>query len=93
MYNEDHMHNGLNLLTPSMIHSGRVQEIVNARQQVMEQAFVHHPERFSRGGQWSAILIDPAAYFCDVLMRVRMWPKNADCDDLIPDKWMDARAV
>ena len=36
--------------------------------------------------------IDPAAYFRDVLMRVRMRPKNADCADLTPDKWMDARA-
>jgi len=36
--------------------------------------------------------IDPAAYFCDVLLRVRMRPKNADCDDLTPDKWMAASA-
>ncbi|MEN9306075.1 MAG: hypothetical protein RL173_7 [Fibrobacterota bacterium] len=36
--------------------------------------------------------IDPTAYFCDVLLRVRMRPKNADCADLTPDKWMTARA-
>lgn len=37
--------------------------------------------------------IDPATYFCDVLMRVRMRPRNAECADLTPDKWVAARAV
>jgi len=36
--------------------------------------------------------IDPAAYFCDVLLRVRMRPKAADCNDLTPAKWKAASA-
>ena len=48
-YNEDHMHNGLNLLTPAMVHHGRVDQVVAARQSVMEAAYQAHPERFARG--------------------------------------------
>lgn len=48
-YNEDHMHNGLNLLTPSMVHNGKAKEVVASRQLVMEHAFALHPERFSKG--------------------------------------------
>jgi len=29
-YNEDHMHNGLNLLPPAMVHHGRVDQVVTA---------------------------------------------------------------
>ena len=43
-------------------------------------------------GTCRMLSIDPTAYFCDVLLRVRMRPKNADCADLTPDKWMAARA-
>ena len=36
--------------------------------------------------------IDPAAYFCEVLLRIRMRPKGADCADLTPARWKKARA-
>jgi putative transposase len=48
-YNEDHMHSGLNLLTPAMVHHGRVDEVVSARQSVMSAAYLAHPERFAKG--------------------------------------------
>jgi len=48
-YNEDHMHTGLNLLTPAMVHHGRVDQVVAARQDVMDAAYLAHPERFARG--------------------------------------------
>lgn len=48
-YNEDHMHSGLNLLTPSTVHYGRVDQVVAARQTVMSAAYQAHPERFARG--------------------------------------------
>lgn len=48
-YNEDHMHNGLNLLTPSMVHHGRAEQVVAARQTVMSAAYLAHPERFAKG--------------------------------------------
>lgn len=48
-YNEDHMHSGLNLLTPSTVHHGRVDRVVAARQKVMNAAYQAHPERFARG--------------------------------------------
>lgn len=37
--------------------------------------------------------IDPTAYFCDVLLRVRLRPKTAEaCADLTPMQWKRARA-
>lgn len=48
-YNEDHMHNGLNLLSPAMVHTGRAVDVVTARQKVMEEAYSLHPERFAKG--------------------------------------------
>ena len=48
-YNYEHMHSGLNLLTPSMVHNGLVDQVVEERQRIMEQAFRRNPERFSKG--------------------------------------------
>jgi putative transposase len=45
-YNNEHYHSGLNLLTPAMVHYGRAAEIIHCRQQVLDLAYVQHPERF-----------------------------------------------
>jgi putative transposase len=47
-YNAEHRHSGLALLTPQMVHEGRAQQILQARQQVLLDAFRAHPERFVR---------------------------------------------
>lgn len=48
-YNGEHRHWGLALLTPEMVHLGRADEILAARQRTMDAAFAAHPERFVRG--------------------------------------------
>jgi putative transposase len=48
-YNNDHYHTGLNLMTPAMIHYGLAETVRDQRNQVLQTAYVAHPERFVRG--------------------------------------------
>jgi putative transposase len=48
-YNEDHRHSGIAYLTPSDVHHGRAAEVIARRQQVLDDAYRAHPERFPRG--------------------------------------------
>lgn len=48
-YNNQHHHNGIALLTPADVHSGRAAEKLQERQAIMQQAYAAHPERFVRG--------------------------------------------
>src|SRR5580693_10003536 len=48
-YNDDHYHVGLALLHPSDVHYGRSNDIVAARQRVLDVAHAKHPERFVSG--------------------------------------------
>jgi putative transposase len=48
-YNHEHHHSGLGLLTPSTVHHGQTDEVLLARERVLEQAYQAHPERFVRG--------------------------------------------
>jgi putative transposase len=45
-YNLVHRHSGIGLMTPSDVHHGRAPEVIAARQQVLDAAFLAHPERF-----------------------------------------------
>ena len=45
-YNEDHHHTGLGLLTPTVVHSGQAELVLQKRQQVLAAAYTAHPERF-----------------------------------------------
>jgi putative transposase len=47
-YNAEHYHSGIALLTPADVHSGRAEQIITARAQVLEGAYAAHPERFVR---------------------------------------------
>lgn len=47
-YNNEHHHTGLNLLTPAMVHHGLAEQVLLARQQVLDTAYELHPERFVR---------------------------------------------
>ena len=47
-YNEEHYHTGIGLLTPEMVHYGRAQQIVSAREKVLLKAYHDHPDRFVR---------------------------------------------
>jgi len=48
-YNNHMYHSGIEMLTPAMVHFGIATKIVNQRQQVLNQAFELHPERFVNG--------------------------------------------
>jgi putative transposase len=48
-YNHQHYHTGLALLTPTTVHYGRAQAVLDQRQQVLQAAYAAHPERFVRG--------------------------------------------
>jgi putative transposase len=48
-YNHEHHHSGLGLLTPSSVHHGQTDEVLMARERVLERAYQAHPERFVRG--------------------------------------------
>lgn len=47
--NCEHMHTGLNLLTPEMVHFGKAPQVVRQRQAVMDVAYANNRERFSKG--------------------------------------------
>jgi putative transposase len=47
-YNDEHRHSGLGLLTPAMVHHGQAPLILAQRQNVLNAAFLAHPERFVR---------------------------------------------
>jgi len=48
-YNHEHYHTGLNLMTPAMVHYGLADTVRDQRNQVLQAAYVAHPERFVRG--------------------------------------------
>jgi putative transposase len=45
-YNTEHHHAGIGWLTPEMVHYGRAETALAARQKVLNQAYQIHPERF-----------------------------------------------
>lgn len=48
-YNDEHYHVSLALLHPVDVHYGRADDIIAARQRVLDDAHRRHPERFVRG--------------------------------------------
>ncbi len=48
-YNSVHHHSGLGLLVPAAVHYGQAQEILHGRQQVLDDFYGRHPERFVKG--------------------------------------------
>jgi putative transposase len=48
-YNTEHRHTGLAMMTPLAVHTGQAHAIWERRQQTLQQAFQHHPERFVKG--------------------------------------------
>ncbi len=48
-YNHEHHHEGINYLTPAMVHHGKGKEVLESRSKIIEQAYKAHPERFVKG--------------------------------------------
>jgi Integrase core domain len=47
-YNHEHHHSGIALLTPDMLHYGRAENVIEQRQNVLDQGYTRNPERFVR---------------------------------------------
>lgn len=47
-YNTEHHHTALGLLTPAMVHYGKANEVIDARNEVLAAAYRANPERFVR---------------------------------------------
>lgn len=45
-YNNEHKHTGISLLPPAVVHHGRAETVITARQAVLARAYELHPERF-----------------------------------------------
>lgn len=45
-YNMAHRHCGIALLTPEDVHYGRAEEVLSSRREVLQTAYLAHPERF-----------------------------------------------
>jgi putative transposase len=48
-YNFQHHHTGIALLTPADVHYSRAEQVLAHRQQVLQGAYLAHPERFVNG--------------------------------------------
>lgn len=48
-YNHEHRHAGIAMLTPADVYFGRAAAALAQRQQVLDQAYEAHPDRFPRG--------------------------------------------
>ncbi len=48
-YNREHYHSSLGLLTPWSVHSGKFEHVLAKRQEILDQAYAAHSERFVRG--------------------------------------------
>lgn len=48
-YNDEHYHSSLALMTPATVHFGRVNDVLEQRQHVLDEAYAAHPERFVHG--------------------------------------------
>jgi putative transposase len=59
-YNEEHRHSGVGLLTPATVHYGQAENFLRQRQDVLDVAYQHHPERFVRSAP------KPPALPCEV---------------------------
>jgi putative transposase len=59
-YNTCHRHSGIGMLTPADVHTGRAEEIFEARQKTLDKAFQAHPERFPKGRPHPPALPGPA---------------------------------
>jgi putative transposase len=48
-YNYEHRHSGIAYLTPAMVHYGQAEQVLRGRREILERAYVAHPERFPNG--------------------------------------------
>jgi len=82
MYNAEHHHAGLGLLTPADVHHSLAEQRVAARATVLATAYAAHPERFPGG------LPQPPAYPTEVWIN----PPAHRSTEIAPD-WRSEPAL
>ena len=45
-YNDEHKHTGISMLTPGQLHYGEAKQVIESRNQALQEAFNRHPNRF-----------------------------------------------
>ena len=48
-YNREHVHSGIAMLSPAVVHRGEHHHVIERRQHALDQAYAEHPERFVHG--------------------------------------------
>ncbi len=48
-YNQEHHHTGIGLLSPHVVHYGLAEKVLEARHNILNEAYRLHPERFVKG--------------------------------------------
>ena len=48
-YNQEHHHTGIALLTPQVVHYAQAEKVLEARRNILNEAYRLHPERFVKG--------------------------------------------
>lgn len=48
-YNNDHHHSALGLMTPTVVHHGQAEAVIESRRKVLLAVYATHPERFVHG--------------------------------------------
>ncbi len=48
-YNQEHHHTGIGLLSPHVVHYGLAEKVLEARRNILNEAYRLHPERFVNG--------------------------------------------
>jgi hypothetical protein len=49
LYNHEHHHGSIGLMTPAVVHYGHAPRLLAHRREVLTEAFRRHPERFVHG--------------------------------------------
>jgi putative transposase len=48
-YNNEHYHSGIGYVTPTSLHYGQADQVIENRQRTLEVAYAAHPQRFVKG--------------------------------------------
>lgn len=48
-YNQEHHHTGIGLLSPHVVHHGLAEKVLEARRNILNEAYRLHPQRFVKG--------------------------------------------
>jgi putative transposase len=81
-YNNEHYHSSIALMTPAMVHYGLAAACNRSRQEVLNEAYRQHPERFVRG-QPKVLVLPEAVWINPPQSREKTQETSATVDSVI----------